>query len=106
VPDIARISLLVFSILVCAGGVVGFLKAKSKASLIAGLVSAALLALSYSISGRNVKQGLIMGAVVSALLCIMMGIRFGKTKKFMPAGMIAVLSLIETILIGVAIADV
>ena len=98
--DIAKISLLVLSILVGAGGVFGFLKAQSKASLISGIISALLLVVAYSISERNVQQGLIMGAVVSVLLCIVFGIRLAKTKKFMPAGMLLALCGAESAFIG------
>lgn len=91
------------SVVISAGGIAGFLKAKSKASLIAGIVSGGLLATAYSIASRNVQQGLIMGAVVSALLCVVFGIRLAKTKKVMPSGMLLGLCAVELILLVSAI---
>jgi uncharacterized membrane protein (UPF0136 family) len=102
--DIAKISILILAVLVGAGGVVGFLKAQSKASLISGIISAALLIVSYSISQRNQQQGLIMGAVICLLLCVVFGIRLAKTKKFMPAGLLLALCGVEAVFIGVVLA--
>lgn len=97
-----KISLLILAIVVLLGGVAGFLKAKSKASLIAGLLSGALLAVAYSVSERNAQQGMLLGAAVSALLCVVFGIRLKKTKKFMPSGMLLVLCAIEVVLLAAA----
>ena len=97
--SVGKISLLILSIIVCVGGVAGFLKAKSKASLIAGLISGALLAVAYSISERNAQQGMILGAGMSALLCVVFGIRLKKTGKFMPSGMLLTLCGIEVVLL-------
>lgn len=98
-----EISLLVYGILVSAGGVFGFLKAKSKASLIAGLVSGGLLITAYSISKRNTSAGFTMGAVVAALLLLVFGARLAKTKKFMPSGMLLILTAIEEVLLIAAL---
>jgi uncharacterized membrane protein (UPF0136 family) len=98
-----EISLLVYAILVSAGGVMGFLKGKSKASLIAGLVSGALMLTSYSISLRNTSMGFMMGAGIAGLLLIVFGMRLAKTKKFMPSGMLLALTAIEEILLIAAL---
>lgn len=101
--DIFRTSLLILSILILAGGVAGFLKAQSKASLIAGLASAALLIVSYSISLRNAHWGLIAGAIICGLLTVVFGIRLKKTGKFMPSGMLLALCGIELVALVVAL---
>lgn len=99
----AKISMLVMCILVAGGGIMGYLKAQSKASLIAGIVSGALLGVAYYVAGRNASQGMIFGAVVCALLCIVFGVRFRKTKKFMPSGMLLVLCAVELGVLGIGI---
>ncbi len=99
----AKISLLVLSILIAVGGIVGFLKAQSKASLISGVVSGGLLATAYSIAERNAEQGMIFGAVICALLCIVFGIRLKKTGKVMPSGMLLGLSALELVFLIVVV---
>lgn len=96
----ATISLLVFGILVSLGGVFGFLKAKSKASLLSGLISGALLITCHSMSRRNPESGFLCGMVVTGLLIVVFGIRLFKTKKFMPSGMLLVLSIVEEIILA------
>lgn len=100
--EAAKISILVFSILVTVGGVIGFLKAKSRASLFAGLLSGALLITCYSVANRNPQVGFLLGSVVTTLLIVTFFIRFKKTKKFMPAGLMLVFSLIEDSILALA----
>jgi uncharacterized membrane protein (UPF0136 family) len=59
---------LVFGLLTAVGGLMGFLKAKSVASLIAGGLSGALLIAAYFILPHNLNLGLGIGLVVSVLL--------------------------------------
>ena len=88
VHDLARNSLLILSVFVLVGGVIGYLQAKSKASLIAGVISSVLLGAAFSISLTHPEPGMIFGTVVTVLLDVVFGIRLAKTKKFMPAGML------------------
>lgn len=64
----ARLYFFVFAAFTAAGGLMGFLKAQSKASLIAGVVSGLLLALSGYLIPLKTVPGLITGLVVSLLL--------------------------------------
>ncbi|MFA6546950.1 MAG: TMEM14 family protein [Limisphaerales bacterium] len=83
-----NIVLWVYIVLLVAGGLVGFLKAGSKASLIASSVFALPLVL--------VALGLvpaIVAEVVLGILLVYMGMKFSKSKKFMPSGLMAILSL-------------
>ena len=89
----------VFGGLTILGGVIGFVKAQSKASLIAGGVSGALILLAaWLVMSRNGPAGLVLGLVVSMLLEARFLPAFLRTKKPMPAGMMAVLSLIGAVL--------
>jgi len=86
--------LAVFGVLTFAGGVVGFVKAKSVASLIAGGIAGALLFVACALTfraGTNQGAGLLLGLVVSAALAARFGMAFRKTKKVMPAGLMALL---------------
>jgi uncharacterized membrane protein (UPF0136 family) len=86
--------LWIYIALLVAGGIIGFLKAKSKISLIASLVFAALLILH--------PLGLIPHErypdLLITVLLVFFGIRFGKTGRFMPAGLMAILSIVAILL--------
>ena len=89
----------IFGALTILGGVIGFVKAGSRASLIAGGVSGALILVAAWLMLRgSVQAGLILGLVLSALLEMRFLPAFVKTKKPIPAGMMAVLSMIGTVL--------
>eukprot|EP00545_Synedropsis_sp_CCMP1620_P010316 CAMPEP_0119004076 /NCGR_PEP_ID=MMETSP1176-20130426/940_1 /TAXON_ID=265551 /ORGANISM="Synedropsis recta cf, Strain CCMP1620" /LENGTH=180 /DNA_ID=CAMNT_0006955745 /DNA_START=135 /DNA_END=677 /DNA_ORIENTATION=+ len=76
--------------LVFAGGLMGFVKKGSKASLIAGSTFGGLLMLSaYIIGGKKSSKGNVLGSGVAGLLTYAMGKKFLKSGKFMPAGLIA-----------------
>lgn len=82
-----NIVLWIYIVLLVAGGLVGFLKAGSKMSIIASAIFAGLLAL----SALDVCP-MDMAMVLIACLAVFFGMRFTKGKKFMPAGLMAVLS--------------
>ncbi len=89
----------IFGALTILGGVIGFVKAGSKASLIAGGVSGVLiLVAAWLVMSGSAQAGLILGLVISSVLEMRFLPAFLKTKKPMPAGMMAVLSMIGTVL--------
>lgn len=88
------IAILAYSVLMFAGGLMGYLKAGSKPSLIAGVVSSVLLACAFYIGQSNLVTGLWIAAGLAAVLSIVFLLRFLKTKSFMPAGMMLVVSVI------------
>jgi uncharacterized membrane protein (UPF0136 family) len=82
----------VFALVVLAGGIIGFVKAKSRASLIAGLVSAALLIASATLTSGGGRTGIILGTLVCVALAGRFLPAYLKTKKLMPAGLVAVMA--------------
>jgi len=68
--DVTEIFYLIFGILTIIGGVIGFLKARSRISLIAGTIcGAALLAAWYLVAIHgSIRSGLILGLVISIAL--------------------------------------
>src|SRR4051794_38182416 len=95
VPTVIRalgVYLLVFGIVTIAGGVVGFVKAKSRASLVAGSIAGVLLLIAGYLVRRQVHPGVILGLLVSTALAGRFGVAFAKSRKVMPAGVILVLS--------------
>lgn len=87
----ARIYFIVFGVFSILGGLIGFYKARSRASLIAGGVSGALLlAAAWLLPARPVA-GLVMGLVVSLMLAGRFTPAFMKKGGLMPNGMMALL---------------
>ncbi len=67
--NITKIFYLVFGVLTILGGIIGFVKAKSRASLIAGGICGAVLLLAGGlIFYGNVIAGLILGLLVTVAL--------------------------------------
>ena len=82
--------LWVYIILLLVGGLIGFFKGKSKVSLITSAVFAALLILTTL---RGVFQpgfALLVANVTLVVLLLVFALRLGKTRKFMPSGLILV----------------
>ncbi len=83
-----------FGLVTLGGGVVGYVKAKSRASLIAGVASALLLWLAAGLlSGGSVRAGAALGGVVAVALVGRFLPAYLKTKKPMPAGLVAALGI-------------
>lgn len=79
----------IFTALLVVGGVIGFLKAKSRASLIASIGSAIPLAL----TAAGILPFVVAPVVLGALLVVFV-LRLIKTRKFMPSGMLLLLTLL------------
>ncbi len=82
------IVLWIYIVLLVAGGLMGFLKAGSKVSLITSSIFAVLLAL----CARNVLPASPLAPILVGVLLVVFGMRFAKGKKFMPSGLMIVLS--------------
>lgn len=74
--------------LLLAGGLIGFIKARSKASLLASALSAVPLAL---VALKVVPM--IAGQVVMGLLIVVFAVRWAKTGKSMPGAPLILLTL-------------
>lgn len=92
--EAVRLYFFVFGVVTIAGGVMGFVKAKSKPSLVAGSIAGALLVLAGYLQGTTGRLGLFLGLAVSAALAGRFVSAYRKSKKMMPAGLMAVLGLI------------
>ena len=98
----AKIYFIVFGLLTIAGGVVGFVKAGSTASIIAGSISGILLFVAAYLLPEYLAAGLALGAGVSILLAGRFVPAFLKTGQAMPAGLMSILSIIGVIIAIVA----
>ena len=86
------IVLWVYIVLLVAGGLVGFLKAGSKASIIASSIFAVPLVL----AALGIAPALV-AEVVLGILLVFMGMKFAKSKKFMPSGLMAIMSAVALV---------
>lgn len=95
-PLIGQITLGVYAVLLAVGGVMGFVKARSHASLISGVLSAvfAVVALALMLM-KNHNLGTTLGALLAMVLFLLFGYRYAiHNRRFMPSGMLAVVSLV------------
>jgi uncharacterized membrane protein (UPF0136 family) len=84
--------LWIYIVLLVIGGLIGFLKAKSKISLFTSVIFGAVLAICAL---DRVPIEWAWG--ILSFLALFFVIRFLKTKKFMPGGMMALLTIITII---------
>ena len=82
--------LWIYIVLLVAGGLVGFLKAKSKASLIMSVSFAAIL----SLCAAGIIFQRYVADIVLAFLLVFFAFRLSKSKKFMPAGLMVLLTVL------------
>lgn len=90
---LASIAALAYGILAIVGGVLGYLQAQSKISLLAGCGCGALLLASALVQSQGQAWGLMVAIGVTAILMIAFTLRLVKTQKFMPAGLMLLLGL-------------
>ncbi|KPP64887.1 transmembrane protein 14C-like [Scleropages formosus] len=90
-----------YSALVACGGILGYIKAGSIASLVAGLLFGGLAGFgSYQMSHNPKNVWVFLGA--SGTLAGVMGFRFLNSWKFMPAGLAAGASILMLVKVGLA----
>ncbi len=85
---VSHIALWIYIVLLIGGGLVGYLKAGSRVSLITSLAFGILLTL----VNIGVIRSFYVADVLVALLIAVFIMRYLKTKKFMPSGLMIVLS--------------
>lgn len=84
--------LWIYIVLLVIGGLIGFLKAKSRVSLIMSVAFAA--ALSLCAAGIIFQLQPYVADVLLAALLVVFGMRLAKTKKFMPAGLMLAVTIL------------
>ncbi|HXQ01982.1 MAG TPA: TMEM14 family protein, partial [Candidatus Udaeobacter sp.] len=100
--EAAKIYFIVFGVLTVAGGVVGYVKAGSVASIIAGSITGILLLVAAFLLPEHRAIGLATAFIISLLLAAQFAPKFIRTGRAMPAGMMSILSVIGIIVAIVA----
>jgi uncharacterized membrane protein (UPF0136 family) len=100
--DATQIYFFVFGALTIVGGVIGYVKAQSVPSIVAGAITGVLLLLAGYLLPQNRSAALITAFVVSLLLAAQFVPKFIRTGKVMPAGLMSILSVIGLIVVVIA----
>ncbi len=100
---IATWSILIYGLVVLLGGVMGYVKAKSQASLYSGVGSGIALLITWFIGTQNPVAGLGLATLLALVLFVVFVLRFSRTRAFMPAGLMMLLSLVATVLFGLGL---
>jgi uncharacterized membrane protein (UPF0136 family) len=82
--------LWVYIVLLIIGGLIGYLKAKSKVSLIMSAAFAAAL----SLCAAGIVFQNYMADILLAVLIVVFAMRVVKTKKFMPGGLMLLITIL------------
>jgi uncharacterized membrane protein (UPF0136 family) len=86
---------IVYAVVLIAGGVMGYSKAKSTPSLVAGVISGVLAVIAAVLLHlHHPRSGLGLGALLGVALTVVFARRYASTRKAPPAIPIIVLSLI------------
>ncbi len=88
-----NIVLWIYIALLIAGGLMGFLKAKSKMSLIMSLAFAVPLAL----CALDILKVYYLADAIIGVLLVFFGMRFVKGRKFMPGGLMSIASVLALV---------
>jgi uncharacterized membrane protein (UPF0136 family) len=95
--EAAKIYFIIFGLLTIAGGIVGYIKAGSAPSIIAGAITGVLLLVAAFLLPEHRVAGLATALIVSLLLAGYFIRKYVSTGTVMPAGMMSVLSVIGII---------
>ncbi len=86
---------IAYGILAIVGGILGYVKSKSKVSIISGSISGALLIASAIAQLQGISGARIASIAIAGVLVIVFALRFAKTRKFMPAGLMIFAGLVS-----------
>ena len=95
--EAAKIYFIVFGVLTIVGGIVGYVKAGSVASIVAGSITGVLLLVAAFLLSEHRMIGLTTALIVSLLLASQFVPKLLRTGRVMPAGIMSLLSVIGII---------
>ncbi len=101
--ETARIALVIYGVLVIAGGVMGYAKAASTPSLISGIIFGAAAVAAGLSAFRAPGPGLTAGLAASLFVGMFFLFRFLHTRAMMPAGVTLALSAVVAVLTFLAL---
>ena len=90
----------IYAALLILGGIIGFLKAHSMISLIAGIVSGAIVFALLKNAVKKAKTSYDYITALSLMLGLFFGYRFAMHNVFIPSGLMLMLSTINFTVVG------
>lgn len=92
--NLSIVAAFTYGILAIVGGVIGYIQATSRVSLLSGSISGLLLILAAYFQLQGQTWGLTLAVLVTAVLVVFFAFRLAKTRKFMPAGLMTILGIL------------
>ena len=96
--SVAQITDIVYMLLLIGGGAMGYVKAKSSSSLIAGVATAAVALIAGLLYSHHPRASLGLGALLAIAVAAIFASRYRKTGKPMPAAPMIAASVIVLII--------
>ncbi|MEH2419000.1 TMEM14 family protein [Nostoc sp.] len=92
--NLSIIAAFAYGILAIVGGIIGYIQARSRVSLLSGTISGLLLIIGAFFQLQGQTWGSILAVLVTSVLVVVFTIRLVKTRKFMPAGLMTILGML------------
>ncbi|MEH1861169.1 MAG: TMEM14 family protein [Nostoc sp.] len=92
--NLSIVAAFAYGILAIVGGVIGYIQATSRVSLLSGSISGLLLILAAYFQLQGQTWGAILAVLVTTALVVFFAFRLVKTRKFMPAGLMTILGML------------
>jgi uncharacterized membrane protein (UPF0136 family) len=96
--NVPAVLLLIYGLLVAAGGVVGYRRTGSRASLVGGYRAGGAIVIAAVLALSGQRAGFWLGLLFAAFLALFFAYRLVKTRRAMPGAPMVVLSLAAILL--------
>lgn len=93
--NLSIVAAFAYGILSIIGGIIGYIQATSRVSLLSGSISGLLLIFAAYFQLQGQAWGSILAVLVTAVLVVFFVFRLAKTRKFMPAGLMTILGMVS-----------
>jgi len=101
--NIAATATIVYGLIALVGGIVGYTKSQSKASLISGSISGILLLGAGGLQLNGFDWGKWLGLAITSALIVVFIVRWVKTQKLIPALPMIVAGVLSAIAIAIPV---
>jgi uncharacterized membrane protein (UPF0136 family) len=102
IMEATKVYFIIFGALTIIGGIIGYVKAGSLPSIIAGSITGVLLLIAGFLLPQHRAPSLVTAFIISLLLAAQFVPKFIRTGKAMPAGMMSILSVIGIVVAVIA----